>query len=223
MTTKSHYYVPEQSKLPILAAAGLGVIALGAGSWVQGKSPVMFLAGALLLAFTLYVWFSTVIKENMEGLPNAQVKRSYVWGMGWFIFSEVMFFAAFFGALLYVRTLALPWLSEGDTQVIWNGFEADWPLMTTPDQALSGEAARVGRSGAKHELPRLGQAVGLVAIVEHHSPDDLKLDGACRPLGDEEQQSFQNLICGYRLQYCWARPSWYYRWKSMCTPITSWA
>ena len=36
-------------------------------------------------------------------------------GMAWFIFSEVMFFAAFFGALFYVRTFSVPWLGgEGE-------------------------------------------------------------------------------------------------------------
>ena len=73
MSTESHYYVPEQSKLPLMAAIGMGLIAWGAGSWVQGESSTMFLVGAAVLIFTLYVWFSTVIKENMQGLPNAQV------------------------------------------------------------------------------------------------------------------------------------------------------
>lgn len=143
MSTESNYYVPDQSKLPLLAATGLGLIALGAGSWVQGESATTFWAGFLVLSFTLYTWFSTVIKENQAGMANAQLKRSYVWGMGWFIFSEVMFFAAFFGALFYVRQLALPWLSEGATQEMWNGFEAQWPLMSTPDQVLNGDAAQM--------------------------------------------------------------------------------
>ena len=46
-------------------------------------------------------------------------------GMGWFIFSEVMFFAAFFGALFYARILSVPWLA-GD-EVLWPGYEGGWP------------------------------------------------------------------------------------------------
>jgi cytochrome c oxidase subunit 3 len=154
MSTESHYYVPEQSKLPLMAAIGMGLIAWGAGSWVQGESSTMFLVGAVVLVFTLYVWFSTVIKENMQGLPNAQVKRSYVWGMGWFIFSEVMFFAAFFGALFYIRVLVLPWLSEGETkELLWNGFEASWPLMTTPDQMVNGDAAKMAGPDQNMSFP----------------------------------------------------------------------
>ncbi|MEX0615042.1 MAG: cytochrome c oxidase subunit 3, partial [Methylophaga sp.] len=91
-------------------------------------------------------WFSTVIKENRAGMNSAQLKRSYVWGMGWFIFSEVMFFSVFFGTLFYVRQLSVPWLAgEGDSamtnQLLWQGFENQWPLLTTPEQVRDGEAA----------------------------------------------------------------------------------
>ncbi len=164
MSLENQYYVPEQSKLPIMAATGLGLIALGAGSWVQGQSPAIFFAGALVLAFTLYVWFSAVIKENQQGLPNAQVKRSYVWGMSWFIFSEVMFFAAFFGALFFVRTIALPEIGEGETQAIWNGFEAEWPLMTTPDQALNGDAATMKGPAQNMGFPGWGNLLSWLPL-----------------------------------------------------------
>lgn len=146
MSTESNYYVPEQSKLPICAATGLGFIAYGAGSWVQGGSAMPFFAGALILAFTLFCWFSLVIKENTAGMNSDQLKRSYVWGMSWFIFSEVMFFAVFFGSLFYIRTLVLPWLGSegghGSSNLLWGDFEAAWPLMTTPDMAVNGEAAQ---------------------------------------------------------------------------------
>jgi cytochrome c oxidase subunit 3 len=45
--------------------------------------------------------------------------------MVWFIFSEVMFFAGFFGALFYARNLAVPMLA--DAQILWPGFSASWP------------------------------------------------------------------------------------------------
>lgn len=151
MASTEHYYVPEQSKLPILASVGLAATVYGMASLLTGKesgSTILF-AGFLIFAFVLYQWFSIVISENLQGLANAQLKRSYVWGMGWFIFSEVMFFAAFFGALFYVRTLALPGLA-GETAhdaatnaILWPGFEANWPLMTTPDMAVNGADASV--------------------------------------------------------------------------------
>ncbi len=144
MSTDADYYVPEQSRLPVLAALGLGLMALGAGMWVRGEGFGVLAAGAIVLSIVLYVWFSTVIRENMAGMNNAQLKRSYVWGMSWFIFSEVMFFAAFFGALFYIRVLALPWLGgEGDksdmVNLVWPGFQPEWPLMTNPDQVVGGE------------------------------------------------------------------------------------
>lgn len=145
------YYVPEQSKLPLFASLGLFLTVFGLATWinqhssgVDGEGQTIFLLGLVLFCYVLFKWFATAIDENIRGMNSVQLKKSYVWGMGWFIFSEVMFFAAFFGALWYIRNLALPWLSEGPTsELLWNGFSAEWPLMTTPDMALNGESAKV--------------------------------------------------------------------------------
>jgi cytochrome c oxidase subunit 3 len=141
----SIYYVPDQSKLPLITAFGMFLTVYGLGSWFNNSEngPLFFAAGCFIMIGVLFAWFGQVINENMAGLNNAQLKRSYVWGMGWFIFSEVMFFAAFFGALFYVRVLALPELGSGNNSVLlWNGFKDEWPLMTTPDTVLRGESAR---------------------------------------------------------------------------------
>lgn len=168
----SNYYVPDQSKLPLITGLGLGVTAWGAASWVLGGSPMIFLAGSLILALVLYTWFSTVIRENRAGLNSAQLKRSYVWCMGWFIFSEAMFFAVFFGALFYVRMLVLPWLSEGPTEeLLWSGFEPAWPLYTTPDMAVSGDAARMKGPEAVIDpwhLPLINTIILLTSSVTIH-------------------------------------------------------
>jgi cytochrome c oxidase subunit 3 len=79
-------------------------------------------------------WFGQVIAESEGGLYNKQVDLSFRWGMAWFIFSEVMFFAAFFGALFYVRQLSVPWL--GDTELLWPGYDASWPTAGPKGQAL---------------------------------------------------------------------------------------
>jgi cytochrome c oxidase subunit 3 len=63
-----------------------------------------------LLLITIFGWFGTVIREGEKGMYSDQVDRSFRWGMIWFIFSEVMFFAAFFGALFYARSYSVPWL-----------------------------------------------------------------------------------------------------------------
>jgi len=133
-------------------------MAYGAASWVVSGSNTVFLIGAVVMFCVMYKWWSTVIDENMQGLANDQLKHSYVLGMLWFIFSEVMFFAAFFGALFYVRAIVNPWLG-GDAALgmfdntptdaavankvhLWPGYETQWPVMVTPDQAANGDAAQ---------------------------------------------------------------------------------
>lgn len=147
-SSEGSYYVPEQSKLPIWASFGLFLSVYGAGHWLNGHvyGHWIFLAGALTFATVLWTWFSTAISENIAGMNSPQVKRSYVWGISWFIFSEIMFFAAFFGALFYIRNYALPWLSgEGATSstndLLWHGFTREWPLMITPDMVVNGDKA----------------------------------------------------------------------------------
>jgi len=145
-TDQSVYYVPHNSWYPVVLAFGALLMVVGIGVWLNdvkaGDDPSrwMFFAGFSVLAFVLYCWFAKVIEENQAGLANAQLRRSYVWGMGWFIFSEVMFFAAFFGALFYARTFVVPWLGgEGDKgltgQYLWPEFEAAWPVISNPDPA----------------------------------------------------------------------------------------
>jgi cytochrome c oxidase subunit 3 len=76
----------------------------------------------------MFGWFGEVIRDSEAGRYNKQVDGSFRWSMGWFIFSEVMFFAAFFGALFYTRVLSVPWLAEAETgSLLWEGFQATWP------------------------------------------------------------------------------------------------
>ncbi|MFT3929078.1 MAG: cytochrome c oxidase subunit 3 [Spongiibacteraceae bacterium] len=144
-----HYYVPEQSKLAICTAFGLFLSVYGAARVINDahyhagestNSSFFLFAGLAMFIATLFAWFRTTIKENLAGMNSAQLKHSYVIGMQWFIFSEVMFFLAFFGALFYVRVLAGPWLaSQGDkvmNHLLWGDFKYSWPLMETPQQAV---------------------------------------------------------------------------------------
>ena len=148
-SSQSAYYVPEQSKYPFFASIGLALTVFGLGSVLNdiaaGSSVTvstwMAIIGFGILATILFNWFATVIRENHAGMNSDQLKRSYVWGMMWFIFSEVMFFAAFFGALFYVRQLSVPWLGgEGAKgiagDVLWPEFQAAWPLLVNPDSSV---------------------------------------------------------------------------------------
>lgn len=144
MTDKpTTYYVPTQSYWPIIGAIGLLFIAVGAGTTVQqigsdasSGSWILMLGIGIIIAM-MFGWFSDVINESQNGLYSAQMDRSFRQGMSWFIFSEVMFFAAFFGALFYVRHISIFWLGGGSNnemtgQVLWPEFDAVWPLITTP-------------------------------------------------------------------------------------------
>ncbi|MCR9105393.1 MAG: cytochrome c oxidase subunit 3 [Gammaproteobacteria bacterium] len=150
------YYVPEKSKLAIFATIGLILSIYGAASVmndmtfgdpdVATHSWSIFIVGLFVFVATLFNWFRITIRENIAGMNSAQLKKSYVLGMFWFIFSEVMFFFAFFGALFYVRNLVGPWLAgEGAGRMnglLWEGFEYSWPMMQTPQEAVGGAGAQ---------------------------------------------------------------------------------
>lgn len=129
-THQDRYYLAPPSHWPILGSIALMLLAFGFVmqlNSVNNSMPIM-LAGAAVLLVMLFGWFGTVIRESQSGKYNEQVDLSYRWSMSWFIFSEVMFFAAFFGALFYTRTISVPGLGSGETMAqIWPNFTAAWP------------------------------------------------------------------------------------------------
>ena len=144
------YYLPEPSHWPIVGSVGLALLLGGFASFLHGASNVYMLAGAAVMVFMLFGWFGTVIRESEGGKYNDQVDMSFRMSMVWFIFSEVMFFAAFFGALFYARQLSVPWLGGAGNnamtnELLWKGFEATWP--TNGPGAVGGEFETVGAWG----------------------------------------------------------------------------
>ncbi|MCW9028272.1 MAG: cytochrome c oxidase subunit 3 [Kangiella sp.] len=142
-TEYEKYYVPEQSKLPFIGSIGLFFTALGAGKTIQGEDFIgipgglVLTFGILVLIFMLSTWWAATIRESMSGLYSAQMSRSFRQGMLWFITSEVMFFAAFFGALFYVRILVMEWLGGSSNnaathEFLWPEFIPNWPMEKTP-------------------------------------------------------------------------------------------
>ena len=123
-----YYFVPGPSRWPLFAGMSLLVTMIGASGWVNGYSwgPMLNIAGILATLLVLYFWFGDAIKESESGLYSKRIDLSYRWSMSWFIFSEVMFFAAFFGALFYARAVSMPWLADLDHKVIWPDFAAQW-------------------------------------------------------------------------------------------------
>jgi len=134
--TQAHgaYYLPEPSRWPITGSIGLFSLLVGFSMFLNGSDfgRYLMMAGAAIIVIMLFGWFGTVIRESERGNYNDQVDLSFRWGMGWFIFSEVMFFAAFFGALFYARELSVPWLggagNNAETHaLLWPAFSAMWP------------------------------------------------------------------------------------------------
>ncbi|HSX20440.1 MAG TPA: cytochrome c oxidase subunit 3 [Gammaproteobacteria bacterium] len=145
MSDSDQYYVPHPSKWPIITAIGLGMLAIGAATCFHGDAygPYILGIGALCMVYIMIGWFSAVINESQSDLYNAQVDRTFRWGMFWFIFSEVMFFAGFFGALFYMRNFSVPWLGGegafnklGTHEFLWPSFVAQWPLLHNPSPQL---------------------------------------------------------------------------------------
>ncbi|MGB5510980.1 MAG: cytochrome c oxidase subunit 3 [Woeseiaceae bacterium] len=132
--TDDRYYIPHGSPWPIVGSLGLLLLMTGVSTWLNGADAGFYimLAGFAVIIFMITGWFGAVIGESQGGLYNAQVDKSFRQGMFWFIFSEVMFFAAFFGALFYARNMSIPWLGGSSNNfftnlLLWEGYESTWP------------------------------------------------------------------------------------------------
>jgi len=127
---QQHYHVPQPMPWPIMGSASIFLMALGAvfvfndakGGWVS------IAAGFMLLLYMMVRWFGDVIRESEGGKYGRWEDISFRWGMSFFIFSEVMFFAGFFGALYWARVMSVPDLATIESNaLLWPGFTAHWP------------------------------------------------------------------------------------------------
>ncbi len=130
LSQSQHYYVSAPSHWPIFGSIALLCMASGAVMLIhniQGAGTWALVIGFAILVYMLFGWFGTVIRESESGKFNQQVDASFRWGMSWFIFSEVMFFAVFFAALFYMRVLSVPWLADLEQKLLWPDFTGGWP------------------------------------------------------------------------------------------------
>ncbi|MBN2700001.1 MAG: cytochrome c oxidase subunit 3 [Methylohalobius sp. ZOD2] len=148
------YYLPHKAKWPIWGSLGLFIFMSGFSAKLIGSGAGGFfmVLGLLIILGMMFGWFGEVVHESVARLYNEQVERSFRWGMIWFIASEVMFFAAFFGTLFYVRMYAVPWLGgEGAsgvgeyTHLLWPEFVSEWP--TNGPAEVGGEFEPMGAWG----------------------------------------------------------------------------
>ncbi|MEM7540123.1 MAG: cytochrome c oxidase subunit 3 [Pseudomonadota bacterium] len=169
------YYVPEPSPWPLIASFSIFTMFVGGAATLNDMTfgPVVLGAGFLLFVFMLFGWFGVVVKESEGGLYDDDVDISFRMGMAWFIISEVMFFAAFFGALYYARIYSVPWLGgEGSglstNQFLWPDFAATWPLLQVPDNLAFKEAkAVIGAWGIPLWNTMILLASGVTVTIAH--------------------------------------------------------
>ena len=167
------YFVPETTSWwPIVGSVGLTTAVVGFSMALNGADTGNFitLLGVAITVIMMFGWFGLVVKESEAGLYNRQVDWSFRWGMGWFIFSEVMFFAAFFGALFYARVFSLPWLSGDEVltwELLWPTFDGLWP--SNGPNELGGDFEIMSPWG----LPALNTAIllasGATLTWAHHA------------------------------------------------------
>ena len=170
-----YYFVPSPSSHPAMAALGLFFVIFGAGQWINGVGwgEYSLILGLVIWLATLFVWFKQAIGESEGGLYSERVDVSFRWSMSWFIFSEVMFFAAFFGALYWARVHSIPVLGNLDNQVLWPDFKAIWP---SAGGGVTGSPANTVEPFATMgpwPIPTINTAIlltsGLTLTIAHHA------------------------------------------------------
>lgn len=173
MSTSNAYYIPQKATWPVVATGGLMMMLAGFANYLNGSSAgsIWMLLGLAVFIVMLAGWFTLQAAESESGMYSAQVGVSYRMGMMWFIFSEIIFFSVFFGALWYTRNLSVPWLGGEGTgtatkELLWPSFEAVWP--TNGPGKVGGDFEPMGAWG----LPFLNTLILLTSGVSctwaHH-------------------------------------------------------
>ncbi len=174
--TTPYYFVPAPSRHPAMAALGLFFVILGAGQWVNDADwgKYSLLLGLIIWLSTLYQWFGDAIDESIHNQYSERIDNSFRWSMSWFIFSEVMFFAAFFGALWWARVHSVPMLgNELHTSVLWSDFKAIWPSNLAGATASPTGTIEPFKTMGPLWLPTINTALlltsGVTMTIAHHA------------------------------------------------------
>ena len=170
-----NYFVPQPSRHPAFAAFGLFWVILGAAQWINGnewgKYALFF--GLAWLFGVLFQWFRQAIGESEGGSYNHKVDLSFRWSMSWFIFSEVMFFGAFFTALWWMRAHSVPALGGLDNALLWPDFKAVWPSVAPGATASPAGIIEPFQVMTPFWLPTINTALllssGVTLTIAHHA------------------------------------------------------
>jgi cytochrome c oxidase subunit 3 len=170
-----YYFVPAESRHPVMAAIGLFLLIVGAGMWMNGAvwAPYAFFLGLAWWLFVLFQWFSDAVRESENGLYGRKIDLSYRWSMSWFIFSEVMFFGAFFTALWWARAHSLPELGNLENALLWPDFKAVWPSMAAGATGSPAGTVEPFQTMGPFWLPTINTALlltsGVTLTIAHHA------------------------------------------------------
>ena len=170
-----YYFVPGPSRHPVFAAFGLFFVIMGAVQWVNGTD-----WGAYALAFgltfwavVLFQWFRDAVTESEGGLYGRKIDLSYRWSMSWFIFSEVMFFGAFFTALWWARSHSVPALGNIENALLWPDFSAIWPSIQAGATGSPANSVEPFQTMGPFWLPTINTALlltsGVTLTIAHHA------------------------------------------------------
>ncbi|HEY4083349.1 MAG TPA: cytochrome c oxidase subunit 3 [Burkholderiaceae bacterium] len=170
-----YYFIPAPSRHPVMAAFGLLLVIFGASQWINGADWAKFLVlgGLLWLFVVLRQWFGQAIGESEGGQYSERIDMSFRWSMGWFIFSEVMFFSAFFGALFWARVHAVPNLGSLDFAILWPDFKGLWPSVAAGITASPANVVEPFATMGPWPIPTINTALlltsGVTLTIAHHA------------------------------------------------------
>ena len=170
-----YYFIPGPSRHPALAAFGLFFVILGASQWINGvewgKWSLAF--GMVWFLSVLFQWFKESVIESEGGQYGHKIDLSFRWSMSWFIFSEVMFFGAFFTALWWARSHSVPALGSLDNSMLWPGFKAIWPSAAVGVTASPAGTIEPFTTMTPFWLPTINTALlltsGVTLTIAHHA------------------------------------------------------
>ncbi|MDO8289992.1 MAG: cytochrome c oxidase subunit 3 [Parvibaculum sp.] len=92
------YHLVDPSPWPVIGSIGGFVLAIGAVHYFHGSPLWSVLPGFAIVFYTMYGWWSDVLREGRKGDHTPVVQLHLRYGMLLFIASEVMFFVAWFWA-----------------------------------------------------------------------------------------------------------------------------
>ena len=173
--TTPYYYVPHESRHPVMAAIGLFFLILGAGQWINGAEWGMYCLffGMAWWLIVLYQWFSEAVQESEGGMYGRKIDLSFRWSMTWFIFSEVMFFGAFFTALWWARSHSVPALGSLENALLWPDFKAAWPSVVAGATTSPAGFVEPFQTMGPFWLPTINTALlltsGVTLTIAHHA------------------------------------------------------